>query len=104
MASKTTCLRQQVLERCQKGHPQQNTNIQIVKPHNHRVNAEELAVKFTKYQMIAGPTTVYKDYLIQLWDKFPKQVKYTLSMLRILRTNTRIPAPPNQFYHNVADI
>ena len=41
-----------------------NTNIQLVEPHNHRVNAAETAIKSTKYHIIAGLQTVDPDCLL----------------------------------------
>ena len=48
----------------------QDTDIQLVKPHNHRVNAAETAVKAAKYHMIAALATLDVNCPIQLWDRF----------------------------------
>ena len=47
-----------------------DTDIQLVEPHNHRVNAAETTIKSTKYHMIAGLQTVDPDCPLQLWSKF----------------------------------
>ena len=38
-----------------------DTDIQLVEPHNHTVNAAETVIKSTKYHMIAGLQTVDPD-------------------------------------------
>ena len=45
----------------------QQTTIQLVEPHNHRVNASEVAVKTAKYHFIASLTTVAPECPLQLW-------------------------------------
>ena len=62
-----------------------NTNIQLVEPHNHRVNAAETAIKATKYHILAGLQTVDKDCPLQLWSKFTEQMQDTLNLLRTTR-------------------
>ena len=61
------------------------TDIQIVKPHNHSVNAAEPAVKAIKYHVIAGLTTVDINCLLQLWDLFLSQMQDTFNLLRVSR-------------------
>ena len=70
----------------------QDTNIQLVEPHNHRVNAAETAVKAAKYHMIAALATMDVNCPIQLWDRFLPQVQDTLNMLRTSRDNAAISA------------
>ena len=43
---------------CSKAIKKENVDIQLVEPHNHRVNAAEEAVKAAKYHTIVGPATV----------------------------------------------
>ncbi len=45
---------------------EENVQIQIVKPHNHCVNAAEPTVKTTKYHLVAGLATVHKDCPLQI--------------------------------------
>ena len=71
---------------------EENVRIQIVEPHNHRVNAAEPAVKTTKYHLVAGLATVHKDCPLQIWDRFLQQAEDTLNLLRTSRTNTKISA------------
>ena len=63
----------------------ENVDIQIVEPHNHRVNAAEPAVKAIKYHMIAGLATVDPDCPMQIWDKMLQQMQDALNMLRTSR-------------------
>ena len=48
----------------------QQVKIQLVEPHNHRVNAAETAVKAAKYHLISALATVDPDCPLQLWDRF----------------------------------
>lgn len=51
----------------------EDTKIQLVEPHNHRVNASETAIKSVKYHMIVGLQTVDPDFLLQMWSEFVEQ-------------------------------
>ena len=62
-----------------------NTKIQLVKPHNHRVNAAETAIKSTKYHVITGLQTVDLDFSLQIWAKFIEQMQVTLNLLQTPR-------------------
>jgi hypothetical protein len=62
-------------------------NIQLVPPHNHRVNTAEWAITTFKEHFIAALATVDMHCPLQLWDKFLPQVKLTLNMLRFSRRN-----------------
>ena len=61
------------------------TNIQLVEPQNHQVNAAETAIKAAKYHIITGLQTVDPDCPLQLWSKFTKQMQDTLNLLRTAR-------------------
>ena len=67
----------------------ENTNIQLVKPRNHRVNAAETAIKSAKYHIIAGLQTIDPDCPLQLWSKFTSQMQDTLNLLRTAREDPR---------------
>jgi len=56
--------------------------IQLVPPHNHRVNAAERAIATFKEHFIAALATVDAHCPLQLWDEFLPQVELTLNMLR----------------------
>ena len=62
-------------------------DIQLVEPHDHRVNAAERAIQTFKHHFIAGLATVYIDFPIQLWDEFLPHAQMTLNMLRTSRQN-----------------
>jgi hypothetical protein len=66
----------------------ENINIQLVEPHDHRVNAAERAIQTFKYHFIAGLATVDTDFPIQLWDEFLPQAQMILNMLRTSRQNS----------------
>jgi len=57
-------------------------NIQLVPPHNHRVNAAERAITTFKEHFITALATVDMHCPLQLWDEFLPQVELTLNMLR----------------------
>jgi len=62
-------------------------NIQLVPPHNHRVNAAERAIATFKEHFIAALATVDMHCPLQLWDEFLPQVELTLNMLRFSQRN-----------------
>ncbi len=66
--------------------------IQLVEPHNHRVNAAETAVKATKYLIIACLQTVDPECPLQLWVKFVPQLQDTLNLLRTAQSDPTISA------------
>ena len=66
--------------------------LQLVEPHNHRVNAAERAIQTWKDAFIAALATTDRDFPIQLWDRLTPQVMSTLNMLRASRVNPSISA------------
>ena len=48
--------------------------LQLVEPHNHRVNAAERAIQTFKDAFIAALATTDSDFPLQLWDKLTPQV------------------------------
>ena len=67
-------------------------DIQLVPPHNHRVNAAERAIATFKEHFIAALATVDSLCPLQLWDEFLPQVELTLNLLRFSRRNPAISA------------
>jgi hypothetical protein len=67
-------------------------DIQLVPPHNHRVNAAEQAIGTFKEHFVAALTTVDVNCPLQLWDEFLPQVKLTLNLLRFSRRNLLVSA------------
>ena len=66
--------------------------LQLMEPHNHRVNAAERAIQTFKDAFIAALATTDRDFPLQLLDKLAPQVQNTLNLLRTLRTNPEISA------------
>jgi len=66
--------------------------LQLIEPHNHRVNAAERAIQTFKDAFIAALAMTDRDFLLQLWDKLAPQVQDTLNLLRTSRTNPEILA------------
>jgi hypothetical protein len=64
-------------------------NIQLVPPHNNRVNTAEHAVATFKEHFIAALVTMDMLCPLQLWDEFPPQVKLTLNMLHFSQQNPK---------------
>ena len=56
--------------------------LQVVEPHNHRVNAAERAIQTFKAAFIAALATTDSDFPLQLWDQLTPQVEDTLNLLR----------------------
>ena len=65
----------------------ENINIQLIPPHNHRVNAAERAIATFKEHFIAALATMDTHCPLQLWDEFLPQVKLTLNMLCFSQQN-----------------
>jgi hypothetical protein len=66
--------------------------LQVVEPHNHRLNAAERAFQTFKDAFIAALTTSDCKFPLQLWDKLALQVQDTLNLLRASRINPDISA------------
>ena len=78
------------------------TDIQLVEPHNHRVNAAEPTVKCVKYHMIASLTTLDLNCPIQLWCKCLEQIKITLNVLQTSRRD-KTKLAYQDFHHKYFD-
>jgi hypothetical protein len=66
--------------------------LQLIEPHNHRVNAAERAIQTFKDAFIAALATTDSNFPLQLWDRLMPQVQNTLNMMRTLRINPAISA------------
>ncbi len=64
---------------------EEECELQLVEPHNHRVNAAERAIQTFKDAFISALATTDKDFPLQLWDKLTPQVIITLNMMRASR-------------------
>ena len=61
---------------------EEQCKLQLVEPHNHRMNAAERAIQTWKDAFIAALATTDRDFPIQLWDRMAPQVKDSLNLLR----------------------
>jgi hypothetical protein len=66
--------------------------LQLVEPHNHRVNAAERAIQTFKDAFIAALATTDSNFPLQLWDRLTPQVQDMLNMMRTSRINPAISA------------
>jgi hypothetical protein len=73
--------------------------LQVVEPHNHRVNAAERAILTFKAAFIAALGTTDSDFPLQLWDPLTPQVEDTLNMLCALRVD-----PTKLAYENLNSV
>jgi hypothetical protein len=64
-----------------------NCKLQVIEPHNHRVNATKRAIQTFKVAFIAALATTDSNFPLQLWDKLTPQVQDTLNMLRASQTD-----------------
>ncbi len=67
-------------------------NLQVVEPHNHRVNTVEHAIRTFKDAFIATLATTDRKFMLQLWDELAPQVQDTLNLLRTSRIKPNISA------------
>jgi hypothetical protein len=70
----------------------QDVALQLVEPHNHRVNAAERAIQTFKNRFIGALGTTDTEFPIQLWDKLTPQVQDSINLLRRSRVNPAISA------------
>jgi hypothetical protein len=66
---------------------EEECRLQLVKPHNHRVNAVEWAIQTFKDAFIAALGTTDRGFPLQLWDQLTPQIITCLNLLRALRTD-----------------
>jgi hypothetical protein len=55
--------------------------LQLVEPHNHRVNAAERAIQTFEDAFIAVLATIDSKFPLQLWDRLTPQVRDTLNLM-----------------------
>jgi hypothetical protein len=60
----------------------QECNLQVVEPHNHRVNTAERAIQTFEDAFIAALATTNHNFPLQLWNKLAPQVQDTLNLLQ----------------------
>ena len=66
--------------------------MQLVEPHNHRVNAAERAIQTFKNHLISGFCTIDKHCPAAIWSKFIPQAQDSLNMLRTSRVHPKVSA------------
>jgi hypothetical protein len=71
---------------------EQQCQLQLVEPHNHRLNATERAIQTFKDAFIAALATTDSNFPLQLWDKIAPQVQNTLNMMRASRIDLTVSA------------
>jgi hypothetical protein len=71
---------------------EQQCQLQLVKPHNHRLNASKRAIQTLKDAFITALATTDSNFPLQLWDKITPQVQNTLNMMRASCINQTISA------------
>ena len=89
---KVNVMDNQATEYIKKFLTKKGCQLQLVEPHNHRVNGAERAIQTFKDAFIAALATTNKDFPLQLWDKLAPQVQNTLNLLRTLRKKPEILA------------
>jgi hypothetical protein len=60
-----------------------NCELMLVEPHNHRVNAVERAIQTFKDHFISTLAMTDSKIPLQLWDKLTAQVETTLNLMRV---------------------
>jgi hypothetical protein len=78
--------------------PQQVT-LQLVEPHNHRVNAAERAIQTFKNRFIGALGTTDSNFPIQLWVRLAPQVQDCINLLWHLRIT-----PDKSAYETLEDL
>jgi hypothetical protein len=71
---------------------EQQCKLQLVEPHNHRMNAVERAIQTFKDAFIAVLATTDSDCPLQLRDKIMPQVQDTLNLMQASQINPAISA------------
>jgi hypothetical protein len=71
---------------------EQQCKLQLVDPHNHRMNAVERAIQTFKDAFTAALATTNNDFPLQLWDKIMPQVQDTLNLMQVSWVNPAISA------------
>ena len=68
----------------------EKVNIQLVEPHNHKVNAAERVIHTSKNHLIAGLSACDVSFPSLLWNKIVPQAQDSLNMLRTSRVHPNL--------------
>jgi hypothetical protein len=60
----------------------QQCKLQLVEPHNHRVNVAERVIQTFKNRFIGALGTTDNEFPVQLWDKLAPQVQDSINLLQ----------------------
>ncbi len=82
----------QAMKHIKKFLTENECKLQLVKSHNHRVNAAERAIQTFKDAFMAALATTDSEFPLQLWDRLTPQVRDTLNLMRASRINPAISA------------
>ena len=66
----------------------QQVSLQLVKPHNHHINAAEHAIQTFKNWFIGALGTTDANFPIQLWDKLAPLVQDSINLLQRSRIHS----------------
>jgi hypothetical protein len=77
-----------------------NIAYQLVRPHCHRRNAAERAIRTFKEHFVAGLSSVDPSFPMQ-WDRLLPQADITLNLLRTSRLHPRLSAAAH--FHGIVD-
>jgi hypothetical protein len=66
---------------------EEECKLQLLKPHNYRVNTAVRAIQTFKDAFIAALATTDQDFPLQVWDKITPQVINTLNKMHALHVN-----------------
>lgn len=70
----------------------EDSTLQLVPPHVHRVNASERGIQTYKNHLKAGLASVDPDFPVKEWDRIIPQSEITLNLLRASRANPNLSA------------
>ncbi len=70
----------------------QQVNLQLVKPHNHHVNAGECTIQTIKNWFIGALDTTNTNFSLQMWVKLALQVQDSINLLQRSRIRPNISA------------
>jgi hypothetical protein len=70
----------------------EDIGLQLVEPHNHRVNAAERAIQTFKNLFIGGISVCDEDFPTVLWSKLVRQCQDACNLLRTSRVHPKVSA------------
>jgi hypothetical protein len=92
LTPKLNMMDNQTTKHIKKNLTENKCKLQLIEPHNHRVNAAECAIQTFKDAFIAALATTDSEFPLQLWDRLMLQVRDTLNLMRASQINPEILA------------